>query len=239
MKTKTRNLITAIAITGITLSIAGPAMAVTSGVIRPTADKGVCLTQIARSLDALTGATDDLDSSATVTAAHRADLDPIINSAQSGLLSAQARVTATADPAVLLDVCTTIGPNYRVDEVIIPQIEITIAADRISAAEVRVIDPTVSYLRAVAEAEAAGADMAEAVALHDLAMTEFMEAFDLIHGVADTVLTVTPASYDAGPGADVVATARESVATSTAHMRAGWHWYTAARTAFDEALASI
>jgi len=239
MKTKTRNLITAITITGITLSIAGPAMAVTSGVIRPTVDKGVCLTQIARSLDSLTGVEADLDESLTVTSDHRAILDTIISSAESGLLSAQTRVLASDDPTVLLDVCTTLGSDYRVDEVIVPQIEITIAADRISATELRVIDPTVSYLRAVAEAEAEGVDMGEAVALHDLAMTEFMEAFDLIHGVADTALTVTPASYDAGPGADVLVAAQDSVAASTVHMRAGWHWYEAAQAAFDEALASI
>lgn len=240
MNIKTRNLITAIAIAGITLSVAAPAMALDFDRARlPVVTKPECLMDIGSALNELHDAAADLGGSATVTDEHRAMLEENIAFAEAGLLAAQNTVTTTRLDHVITDVCTSVDTDYPVSDLIVPQIEITITADRISASESIVIDPDETFLHAADAAEIAGADMTEAVALYDRAMVEFTQAFDLVEGVADSALSVTPSYFEAGLGSLYITNAQADVIMSLSHYNTGWDLYKAAQAAYDEAIATL
>jgi len=243
MNTKTRKLITAIAITGVALSIAGPAttaMALApSGPISPGISKAECLREISHSLSDLDAATADLLGSTTVTDEHRATLEENIAFAEEGLSAAQTIVSATRLDRVITDVCASASTDYPVNGLIVPQIEITITADRISADEPIVIDPDETFLHAAEAAEIAGADMTEAVALYDKAMVEFGRAFDLVDGVADSALSVTASYFEVGVGSLYISNAQSDVRVSLSLYNSGWVHYKAAQAAYDEAIAAL
>jgi len=236
MKTNTRNLITATVIAAITLSMAGPAMA--AGPIA-TVDRGECLLQIDSSLNELDTAAADLGASATVTDAHRAALEEILAYARNGLTAAQTIVSTTGSPYILNDVCRSFDTDYPVDGLIVPQVEITVVADQISASKSIVIDPDDTFLHAAEAASIAGADMTEAVALYGRAMVQFSEAFDLIDGVVDSALSITPSYFEIGLGSAFIATYNREATTALTHWTSGWSYYKAAYASYDEAMATL
>jgi len=243
MKTKTRKLITAIAITGVALSIAGPATTAMAlgplGPISPGISKAECLSEIAHSLSDLDAAAADLGGSDTVTDEHRATLEENIAFAEEGLSVAQTTVSATRLDRVITDVCTSIDSDYPVSGLIVPQVEITITADRIASDEAVVIDPDDTFLHAAEAAEIAGADMTKAVALYNRSMAEFSQAFEIIDGVADSALSVTPSYFEVGVGSVYISNAQADAYVSLSHYNAGWDLYKAANASYDEAIAAL
>jgi len=243
MNTKTHQLMAAIgtiAITTITLSMAAPAMALTrSGPMASAISKGECLMEIAHALSDLDAAATDLGGSATVTDEHRATLEENIAFAEEGLSAAQTTVSTTRLGRVVADLCTSFETDFPVSGLIVPQVDITITADRISADEPLVTDPDDTFLHAVEAAEIAGADMSEAVALYDKAMIEFASAFDLVEGVADSALSVTPSYFEVGLGSLYISNAQSDVFVSLSLYNSGWAHYKAAYAAYDEAIAAL
>ena len=167
-----------------------------------------CLEAIDRRLDSLARAQARIDEVQAITPLHEAAVDDIIDSTQSGLTRLSNQVEAADDPATLVRLCATVAPDYRVYLVVLPQAHLTVGADRAQAgAEIgyAVID---TLDTAIAEAEAAGADVSDAVMYRDRSLAHLEAADAANDGVAASVLSVTPDSFNTGNGGAALAAAR-------------------------------
>jgi hypothetical protein len=124
-------------------------------------------------------------------------------------------VEAATDGATVVRLCSTVAPDYRVYLVVLPQTHLTIGGDRAQAgAELgdTVID---TFDDAIAAAADAGAD------------------------VADSVLSVTPASYNTGSGETVLDGARVHLRNAHSELHAAAADGAAAAKALRAALGDL
>ncbi len=226
MKTRIPRIAGAVLVGSLTLGVAAPAMAQEA----PTEEtarhgdldslKARCNEAIERRLRDLGAATERLDNAEALTDAHEATLDGIIDGTAAALIALQADIGAADNLAMTLRLCHTIAPAHRVYLVVLPQAHLTLGADR-SAAAVTVGDRVVDrFDEAVEKAIEAGADVTEAVALMDQAEAHLAAADDAHDGVAGSVLAVTPASWNDGPGRTTLDEARDSLRTAHQELRA-------------------
>ncbi len=247
MRIRLPRIIGALLVAGLTLGFAGPAFAqttTTDGTDTATRidvenAKDRCVQAVDRRLDTLAKAQARLDEVDFVTESHVATLESIIGRTDSGLRSLKDGIINSEDPREVRKLCLTIAPGYRVYLVVVPQVRLTAAADRISSADERIAALTARFDEAVARAKEAGADVSEAVALRDRAVEQFATAMSGVEGVADSVLAVTPAGFNEGPGAVTLDNARAAIRTSAEQMRSGWETGKAAVQALKDAIAAV
>ncbi len=246
MKSRTPRLLAALLVGGLALGVASPALAQT--VSTDEADSAAsrvdvadvktrCIQAIDTRLESLSEAQARLDASSFVNEDHLRELTGIIDSTESGLTGLRSEIDAATDRAEIRRLCLLIGPEYRVYLVVIPQVHLTAATDRINAAGEKVEELEERFYDAVEKAREAGIDVSEAVNLAEEAMAQFDAASDGVDGVADSVLAVTPHSYDEGPGAATLDSARESVRTSHGQLKSGWEIGKAAVQSLKDAIA--
>ena len=227
MKIRTPRILGAVLVAGLTVGLAAPAFADTA-TTRPADSvsstdtenaKVRCVQAIDRRLDTLDKVQGHLDEADFVTEDHAASLKSIIDSTNSGLRDLRDDIEGSADPDEIRVLCESIGPDYRVYLVVVPQSRLTARADRISHSQARVDDLTAKFDAAADRAKEAGIDVSEAVALRDQAVDQFDAAYSTVEGVADSVLAVTPAGYDEGPGQVTLQVASESISTSLGQLQ--------------------
>lgn len=154
-----------------------------------------------------------------LTETHASTLNGIIDSTESGLADHAIELEAEDNRLEIVRLCAEIATDFRVYLVVLPQTHLTVAADRVELASARSDELIASFDEAVAAAIEAGADVADAVIYRDKAVAHLDAAEAAVAGVADDVLTVTPSSYNAGPGETVISDTRAAV--RSAHTEIG------------------
>jgi hypothetical protein len=165
----------------------------------PTVDsvRAVCTAQITRRLTDLDRLQARVTEKASVlTPAHSVAIGTIITDAKTGLTALQAEIDAATTIDALKPLCDRIYSDFRIYALRIPQINIVLSADAIGAKQA-----TFAELRAKLDAAiTAGAtpdnqaDLAALLAEFDAHVAKMT---DLASGVADPVLALTPADYNA------------------------------------------
>jgi hypothetical protein len=226
MKTRIPRIAGAVLAGSLTLGIAAPAMAQDA----PTEDtarhgdldtvKAKCNEAIERRLRDLDTASHRLDDADVLTDAHEASLDGIIDGTIDALTVLEADIAGADNLPMTLRLCHTIAPAHRVYLVVLPQAHLTLGADRSDAA-VTIGEGVVDrFDEAVEKALEAGADVTEAVALMEQAEAHLAAADLADDGVADSVLAVTPANWNDGPGQVTLEAARAALRSSHTELKA-------------------
>ncbi len=215
MKPRLPKLVIAVLVGILALGMTAPAFA--QEVETPTPDteesslpglKARCQAAIDQRLDHLAAAQARVNRIDTLSDAHEATIDDIIDRTQSGLTRLGNRIDASTDRPVTVGLCAQIAPDYRVYLVVLPQIHLTVAADRSQVASRIGTEVLAKLDNAIARAAEAGADVTEAQAFRDVAQAALDSADAANDGVAAAVLDVTPDSYNDGDGEAVLDTAR-------------------------------
>jgi len=162
--------------------------------------KSRCQQAIERRLGDLSRTQARIDGIEVLTEGHETTLDGIIDSTESGLAQLSDDIADENNRLELVQLCAQIATSYRVYLVVLPQTHLTVGADRIDAAVARGHELIDAFDTAVEAAIAAGADVEAAVALRDQAVAHLAIAESSNSGVAAGALSVTPASYNDGPG---------------------------------------
>jgi len=247
MKIRTPQILGALLVAGLTFGLAAPAFAQASTTRGPNDatetdienGKDRCIQAITERLDTLAVAQNRLDEADFVTDAHSSALTTIISDTTAGLRNLSEQIKDSQVPDEVRAMCKSIAPDYRVYLVVVPQVRLTAAADKITATEARVDELVAKFDEAVVRAEEAGADVAEAVALRDRAVEQFGSAWVMVDGVADSALSVTPVSFNEGPGAVTLDNARESTRSSAEQLRIARDTGMAAVQALKDAIAAV
>jgi hypothetical protein len=245
MKTRIPRIAGAVLAGSLTLGVAAPAMA-QDAPAQETARHGdldslkaKCNEAIERRLRDLGAATERLDNAEVLTEAHEATLDGIIDGSTGALTALHADISAADNLAMTLRLCPTIASAHRMYVVVLPQAHLTLGADR-SAAAVNIGEGVVDrFDEAVEKAIEAGADVTEAVALMDQAEAHLAAADDADDGVADSVLAVTPASWNDGPGQAALEAARASLRSAHSELKAANEHARAALRALRDAVDDV
>jgi hypothetical protein len=220
MKPRVPKLVIAVLIGILALGVTAPAFAQEDEAPTPDTEelslpglKARCQEAIDQRLDHLAAAQARVQRVDTLSDAHEATIDDIIDRSQAGLTRLSNQIEASTDRSVTVGLCAQIAPDYRVYLVVLPQIHLTVAADRSQVATRIGAEVLAKLDEAIARAAEAGADVTEAQGFRDTAQAALEAADAANDGVAAAVLAVTPNSYNNGDGAAVLDTART-------HMRA-------------------
>jgi hypothetical protein len=183
-----------------------------------TAEKARCTTMIDVRLTALARLDTTLSGAKQITDAHRSTQTSSNTAAASGLGSLKTKIAADADAATLATDCKSIVEGYRVFALRAPQTHIVIAGDAESAA-VTALNAAVPKLSdAIDKAAAAGKDVTAArAALADLQI-KVADAATQANGVADAVIGLVPADYNANHG--VLDSAHSAVKAGAVDLKA-------------------
>ena len=200
--------------------------------------KAHCQEAIDQRLDHLAHTQSRVDEVLTLSEAHEAAIDDIIDGTQSGLTLLANQVESAADRPTAIELCSTVAPDYRVYLVVLPQTHLTLGADRaqvsaeVGYAVINQIDD------AIAKAAAAGADVGDAQMYRDQSLAHLQAADKANDGVADSVLAVTPTSYNEGTDIPVLEEARTSLRLAHAELEGANETGIAAAKALRDALGA-
>lgn len=231
MRTRTR--LAAAALAGaLVLGIAAPALAqdvvVDSAPDAAPTDieardlKDRCIGAIDKRLVDLEAAEVRVAGSDVLTDGHKAALVAIIDDTQTGLRDLRGQIVDSTDPRETLRLCRTIGPDYRVYLVVLPQVHLVTAADHADRAVARGSTALDELADAIARAEAAGVEVDEAWEYYDQAVRHLDAASAAVGDTATAVLGVTPENFNAGPGREVLAAARHDLRTAADELKQAW-----------------
>ncbi|MEM9467745.1 MAG: hypothetical protein AAGA90_20400 [Actinomycetota bacterium] len=221
MPTFITRLATVCAVGGLTLGLATPALAQTDDTDEGRDPSARCQTQIERRLGDLATAQSRVAGVEALTDAHEATINAIIDATEAGLADQSVAIAEASDRETLATLCAEIATEFRVYLVVLPQTHLTVGADRVDQAVERGEALIARLDEAIAAADAAGADIAAAQALRDEAAAHLAAAEATVDGVGDTVLTVTPASWNDGDGAAVIEASRTAVRSAHGEITAG------------------
>ncbi len=198
-----------------------------------------CQQAIERRLGDLGRTQTRIDGVEALTEGHESTLDGIIDSTESGLAQLSIDIADEDSRLELVQLCSEIATDYRVYLVVLPQTHLTVGADRVDAAAARGDELISTFDSAVEAAIAAGADVEAAVALRDQAVAHLNIAESSNSGVAAGALSVTPASYNDGPGEVILDTVRGALRTAHTELKAGLYDGKAAVKALREAIGDL
>ena len=219
MPTRLPRIATAVLAGSLALGVASPALAEETTEDPTLAER--CLDQIDRRIGDLGTAKSRAQNATALTDSHLGTITSIIDSTETGLGELAVAIEATDDRATLVELCTSIATDHRVYLVVLPQTHLAIGADRVEAATDRGDELIATFDAAVDAAIQAGADVTEAVALRNDAAAHLADAATTAAGVGDQVLTVTPSSWNDGPGQTVIQDSRTAVRSGHEDIKAG------------------
>ena len=219
MPTRLPRIATAVLAGSLALGVASPALAEETTDDPTLAER--CLDQIDRRIGDLGTAKSRAQNATALTDSHLGTITSIIDSTEAGLGELAVAIEATDDRATLVELCTSIATDHRVYLVVLPQTHLAIGADRVEAATDRGDELIATFDAAVDAAIQAGADVTEAVALRNDAAAHLADAATTAAGVGDQVLTVTPSSWNDGPGQTVIQDSRTAVRSGHEDIKAG------------------
>jgi hypothetical protein len=177
-----------------------------------------CVAAIDARLPRLSAAKAALASARRLTDAHRAALTGLIDDATAGLQTLRGEIQADSEVGALLEHCRSIFADYRVFALLLPRTRLVIAAD-VSVAGADKLDNVAGKLgAAIAQAEAAGRDMAQAKADLEAMKGKIASGRTSAAAVADAVLKLTAADWKADH--NLLLPARQSLQSARRDLRA-------------------
>ncbi|MGD9797623.1 MAG: hypothetical protein AB7H43_03390 [Acidimicrobiia bacterium] len=176
-----------------------------------------CTEAIHVRLTALERATGALAAARHVTDDHETAQSASLTAAATGLSELEDVIAAETDAATLAAHCHSIVSDFRVFALRVPQTHLVIAGDGASHAVSTLLGLVPRLTEAVGRAEAAGTDVTAAKAALDDLGTTLAHAAGLVDGLADGVIGLTPADYNADHG--VLDEARAAVRGAAADLR--------------------
>ncbi len=161
-----------------------------------------------------------ITASKVMTSSHAATLQAEIGSTRSGLTSLKAAIDSETVVATLkLDV-TRIATEFRVYVLVVPQVNLTNAADGVLATQTRFADVDSKLAARIAAAKAAGKDTAAAQTALDAMNASVAKAVGLATPLPAALLALTPAQYNAGTAGPVLASSRAAIVQARDSLKA-------------------
>lgn len=165
----------------------------------PAGLKAECSAQIARRLADLDKLSARVEAKAgIVTADHKAAIDAIVQQTKEGLTALQAEIDAASTVDALKPLCKRIITDFRVYALVVPQVNLVLVADAISAKKATFDSLRLTLVEAIAAGRTPenGAKLDELLASFDAHVAAMLAAID---GVADDALMITVDDYNADP----------------------------------------
>lgn len=125
----------------------------------------------------------------------------------AGLTSLKGVIDGETDVSVLRDDIRRIAEDYRVYLLVVPKTHLVAGADALAAAAAKLDDVAGRLGDLIERARARGKDVSQAAALLDDLKRTTGQASSLVSGLADALLPISPADYNAGPGKAALDTA--------------------------------
>jgi hypothetical protein len=160
-----------------------------------------------------------IEGSRPLTDGHQAALEAILDDSAAGLRALRAEIEADTTLPELREDIGSIFEDYRIYVLVVRQVWLVVAADTVDVTGAA-LDETAADLAVLIErAEAAGQDVIEAKG-HLAAMeASIAEALAGVDGVAEDVLPLTPADWNAGTAGPVLREARQAITDARADLR--------------------
>jgi hypothetical protein len=207
-----------------TLALAAPlAGAAASPKPDLSAVKARCHAAISERETTLTSLEATVAASTHLTAADKSTLTGQLQSAASGLSGLGSTIDADTTLRQTLSDCKRIVSDYRVYLLLAPRTHLVIATDRGLAATAAATQAEPKVDAAISDAAAAGvpaAQIADAQARNTDLKAKVADATGQLSGLADQLVALTPAQYDAGTAGPVLAGARTHLQATVADVKA-------------------
>ena len=159
--------------------------------------KAGCLARLDQRVSYIATLQTRVSTSQHLTAAHAAALNTKLDAARSGLTALRATIVADTDRPTATADCLEQASDYRVYALLARQVHLVRAVDLEAFAATKVDRVTARIQHAIDTAAGTGKDVTAAkAALADIG-TKVADANNKANGMADAVLAVTPASFNA------------------------------------------
>lgn len=160
-----------------------------------------------------------VDKARALTDEHATTLTGILDGSATGLRVLRAQIEADTTLPALHEDIRSVYTDFRIYVLVTRQVWLVIGADAADAAGAA-LDATAADLQVLIDrAEAAGEDVTEANA-HLAAMMAAIDAAQAgVAGLADEVLPLTPADWNAGTAGPILREARQAIVDARASMR--------------------
>lgn len=160
-----------------------------------------------------------IDNARALTDAHEATLKAILDSSAAGLRALRAEIQADPSvPEVRRDI-KRIFEDFRIYALVARQVWLVMAADAADAAGAALNGTAADLASLIAQAEASGKDVTEAKANLAAMQAAIDAALAGVDGVADGVLPLTPAAWNAGTAGPILRDARQAIVDARADLR--------------------
>jgi len=182
----------------------------------PAGLKEECTAQITRRLGSLSELSAAVAAKGdALTSAHRSAIDAVIANTTTGLTALKAEVDAATTVDALKPLCRKVVTDFRVYALVVPQVNLVLAADAVAAKQQTFVTLRTTLAEAIAKGRtpANGAELDAMLASFDGHVAAMFAAVD---GVANRALGITVAAYNADPKV----LTRELDAMRTAHTEA-------------------
>lgn len=156
-----------------------------------------CLSAIDRRISRLDELTSKVGDDEHLTDAHRSTLSGIVSHALDGMNTLRPQVQGATDAASLRTSCTAVVDDYRVFALVAPQVHLTRVADAAAFGINKLAGVDTKIDDAISAAAAAGKDVTKATADADAFSAAVAKVGTDVSGLADSVLALTPADYNA------------------------------------------
>jgi hypothetical protein len=170
--------------------------------------------EINRRLATLSDLSSKISASKVIASSDAAALQSEIGSATSGLTSLKAKFDADTDVTTIKADITSIATNFRVYLLVVPQANLTNAADGVLAARPKFADINTKLAAAIAAAKAAGKDTTAAQSDLDAMNASVTAAVGLAGPLPAQLLPLTPAQYNGGTAGPILTAARAALGTA-------------------------
>jgi len=155
-----------------------------------------------------------VDGARALTDAHETALEAILGTSATGLRALRAEIAADTTVTELRTDIRRIFEDFRIYALVSRQVQLVRAADTVDAAGASLTTASGRLEGLIDQAEANGKDVTEARA-HLAAMEAAIdEALTDVDGVADEVLVLTPAGWNAGTAGPVLREARGAIGSA-------------------------
>jgi hypothetical protein len=140
------------------------------------------------------------------------DVNPAsYDAVRTGLRELKAEIDSETDLRALRAGIASIATDFRVYLLVVPKTHLVGGADAVDRATVKLGQLAHRLTDGIETAEAAGHDMSEARGLLSELERKTAEAASLVSGMADRLMPISPADYNAGPGKAALESARSDL----------------------------
>jgi hypothetical protein len=176
--------------------------------------------EIDRRLTTLAALSTRVSSARALLGTHASTLAAEIAGERSGLIGLRAHVAADTTLIAVRADLVRIVTEFRVYVLVVPQVNLTIAADAVVAAKAKFDQIGTALAARIATAAAAGRDTTAAQAALDAMNASVAAAVALAGPIPGQILPLTPAQFNAGTAGPVITAARTALAGARDDLKA-------------------